>query len=83
MSEQTPPTEYRSNDMGCVTFLNVQGHPSQRTEFEGSTCYWIFLATAALLRDLEAYQEGTALVDPREYNKRYAEVKRQFFSAKA
>lgn len=79
----TQPSEFRSNDMGCVAFLMVQGHSSQRLEFDGGTGYWVFLATSKLYEDVEAFQQGTARVDPRQYNQRYAEAKRQFFNAKS
>lgn len=79
--EDLDPTEfYRSSDMGVVTYLRVEGHTPQKMQWETGTCYWVFLRNDALEEHLDLYQSDMAQVDPREYNRRYAEVKREFYN---
>lgn len=83
MQDLDPNEFYRSSDMGVVTYLMVEGHTTQKVFWDNGTCYWVFRINDALLEHLELYQGDLAQVDPREYNRRYAEVKREFYSTRA
>ncbi len=83
MEDLDPNDFYRSSDMGVVTYLRVEGHTPQTMIWENDTCYWSFRITPALLSQLENYLADTSLVNPRDYNRRYAEVKREFYASKS
>lgn len=74
-----PNDFFRSNDMGVVTYLRIEGHTSQAMDWEGRTCYWVFAKTPSLMEHVEKFQSDQAQVNPRVYNRRYAETKREFY----
>lgn len=82
MDDLDPNDFYRSNDMGIVTYFKCVDFTAQAMQWENGTCYWVFRITDALLEHLDLYQSGNARVNPRDYNRRYAEVKREFYENK-
>ena len=80
---QLDPEEFfRTNDMAMATYLKLQGFPVQVIEWKSGTCYWIFRVSDFMLDELEKFQEGRAMVEPREYNRIYARSKREFYDAR-
>lgn len=79
MDELDPTEFYRCNDMGVVTYLRCEGYTAQAMQWENGTCYWVFRISDSLLDHLDRYQGNNAQVNPRDYNRRYAEVKREFY----
>ena len=73
---------YRCNDMGVVTYLRCEGFTHQVMQWENGTCYWVFRISDSLMTNVELYQSNGAEVNPRDYNRRYAEVKREFYENK-
>lgn len=73
---------YKTNDMAQVTCFKIEGHVPQSAKWEGSTCYWYFRATDALLDLLEDFQDGNCRVEPRRYNREFGQVKREFYELK-
>jgi hypothetical protein len=77
---------FRTNDMGVAAYLKMLGHPAQQVGMQmrgkNHVCYWYFLVTEGLLRAVDGFIEGTALVSPKEYNKFYSIVKAEFFDAR-
>lgn len=73
---------HKSNDMALVTFLKMSGHSTQKTEFEGQTCYWFFRLSDDLVDKLDEFTSGEALVEPREYNRQFAHTKSEFWRSK-
>lgn len=77
-----PEEFYRTNDMAQATYLKLQGHSVQRVAWADDSCYWYYRITDAMLDDLEDFSEGKALVEPREYNRFFNRVKREFYEVK-
>ena len=73
---------FRTNDMGMAAFLELSGHCHQSVEFSGDTLFWLFLITPGLLKFTDMFANDKASVEPREYSKHYAEIRRSFFDAK-
>ena len=80
---QLDPEEfYRTNEMSLATYLEMRGHALQVIRWESNTCYWVFRVTDAILDDIEDFSSGNALVEPREYNRVFTRVKREFYDSK-
>lgn len=83
MTQHMDPEEfYRTNDMGMATFLKLEGHPCQDLQWSGTTCFWVFRVTDALLEATEDFLAGDARVEPKAYNKEYNATKREFYESK-
>lgn len=72
---------YRSSDMSVVTYLRVGGFEVQDVTWEehSNSCYWIFNMSSTLMSAVEQYREGTALVNPREFNKEFSRTRGELF----
>lgn len=70
---------FRSDDMGMVTYLKLEGHTPQKIGYEGESCFWWFMITDSLLAAIESFGAREAQVEPREYSKMYAATKREFY----
>lgn len=84
MSDKVAPAtedfeHFRTNDMAMATFLRMQGHAVQEIFWETGTCYWRFVVTGQLLKDMSDFQDGRALVDPRTYNRMFAITKQELY----
>lgn len=77
-----PDEFYRTNDMAMVTFLKTKSHSVQKVLWEGETCYWMFRVTDALLDATEDFLDGSAVVEPREYSRKFNETKKEFYESK-
>lgn len=71
---------YRSSDMALVAFLRVIGHTQQSLDWEGGTAFWVFRHSDSLMSDVDSFYADTALVNPREFNSKFAVVKREFYN---
>ena len=80
--ELHPEDFYRSSDMAMVTYLKLCGHPVQQVLWMGDTCTWVFRVTDPLLDATEDFLSHRALVEPREYNKKFNETRKEFFESK-
>lgn len=74
---------FKTNDMAMATYLEMQGHPPQKVEFEGQNCYWSFLYIPSLVQEVEAFLSQSAMVTPQAYNRAFAAVKREMVDARA
>ena len=70
---------HKTNDMSLVTFLKLKGHSPQDIAWSGGTCFWIFRVSDPLLDLMDNFNEGKALVEPREYNKVFSTTKKEFY----
>lgn len=70
---------HKTNDMSLVTFLKLKGHAPQDIGWSGGTCFWVFRVSDSFLDLLDDFNEGKALVEPREYNKTFATTKKEFY----
>lgn len=68
--------------MGMAAFFTMNGHAVQDVQWTGETCYWIFMQIPNIRTLAEAWASGKALVEPRQYNKFYADIRRTFFETK-
>lgn len=70
---------YRTNDMGMAAFLQMQGHQVQDAQVDGSgTVYFFFFPTDHMLQQADAFLNGSALVEPKSYNREYGAIKSLF-----
>jgi hypothetical protein len=74
---------FKTNDLAMATYLEMEGHPPQKIEFEGQDCFWHFLYIPALVAAVEAFLSQTAQVTPQAYNRAFATVKREMIDARA
>lgn len=70
--------DFVTNDMGLVAYLKLEGYDAQRIEYDGEVCRWRYIIMADLLDAVEAFTSEAAVVNPREYNRAYAQVKKEF-----
>jgi hypothetical protein len=77
-----PEDFYRSSDMAMVTYLKLNGHPVQQVLWMGDTCTWVFRVTDPLLDATEDFLAYRARVEPREYNKKFNETRKEFFESR-
>lgn len=83
-AENLDPEEfYRTNDMAMATYFRLRGHSAQAILWLSGTCYWVFRITDALLDEIELFTGGNAVVEPKEYNRVFTQIKREFYDSKA
>lgn len=70
---------FRTDKIGLVAFLQLQGHTSQNVKWEGGTCYWYFLATELLLEQVDKFMRREALVEPNSFDQEFFKVKKVFW----
>lgn len=77
--------EFSTNDMAMATYLRMEGHPVQRCEWpaDEESCLWFFYATESLMISFNDFTGGTALVEPRRYNREFGATKREFYKVSA
>jgi hypothetical protein len=73
---------HKTNDMALATFLKMNGHATQKTLWEGGTCYWYFRLSDGLVTMIDTFVDGRARVEPREYNRTFTQTKREFHAAR-
>lgn len=73
---------WRTNDMAFATYLKLEGFSSQNVSWQYGTCYWVFRVTDGLLDVVRKFEEGQALVEPREYSKAFSLTKKEFYNSK-
>lgn len=76
-----PEEFYRTDNMGMASWLKMQGHTPQRVRWEDQTCYWYFDKSDLLLGSVDAFLEGEARVEPKEYNRIFLLTKREFWDS--
>lgn len=72
----------RTNDMGMAAYFTMNGHSVQEVTWDGETCYWIFIQLPSIVELADVWAGGRAMVEPRQYNKFYADIRRTFFETK-
>ena len=70
--------QFVSNDMAMVAYLSLMGHTSQSVSFENDVCRWHFVVVGDFMRCVEDFLNDKASVNPREYNRHFANAKREF-----
>lgn len=78
-----PERFYRTDDMAMATFLRMEGFTAQQVGWIGETCYWWFSSGDNLVDCVEAFLNGEASIEPREYSRQFALSKREFYDKKA
>lgn len=81
MAADTTVVTYRTSDMALASYLKHEGHDAQRVEWENDTCYWFFRDTPHLLKSVDTFAEGKAMIEPREYNRIFGKTKREFYDS--
>lgn len=79
--ENSSVDQFRTNDMAMAAYLRMNGHSTQKIEWSEGTCRWFFLAVPALVEQVNKFLADTALVNPRQYNRSFAETKREFYES--
>jgi len=72
---------FRTNDMCLAAFFRYHGHSTQKAEYRGNSCYWLFIPTQGLYDLYEQFTEGSGLVEPREFNKAFGFIRGEMFEA--
>ncbi len=80
MQEELPGV--KTDDMGLAAYLRLMGHTPEACYWEDDlqTCYWLFGEEAE--EDARLFINDTASVSPREYNRAFAQAKREFWNKK-
>lgn len=70
--------QFRTSDMALATFLRLELYDVQEVKIDDTgTCYWYFDGVDSLHESCEAFREGIARVEPREYNRLFAVTKKE------
>lgn len=82
MEEET----WETGDMSLAVFLSIAAEQPfdafWRTRGRRGSCFWKFRDSELLRSRVFEYENGKALVDPREYSRAYAAMKREMFELK-
>lgn len=82
MSIQALNTEdFRTDDMGIVTFFRINNVSHRGIAWENAVCYWNFELTPQVLSLLGQFTSGKALVEPKAYSREFARTKREFYQS--
>jgi hypothetical protein len=69
---------YRTSDMALATFLRWENHDVQNVALdETGTCYWYFPDCDSLRDSCEAFRNGSARIEPKEYNRLFGVTKKE------
>jgi hypothetical protein len=77
-----PDRFYRTTDMALVTWLRYSGHEPQAVSWQQRQCGWIFHRNHQLMERVDAFHEGSAKPEVREYNRLFGVTKAEFYNAK-
>jgi hypothetical protein len=71
----------RTDDLATVAYLRMKGHTPTQVQWDEdmSVCRWWFDKTA--VSDATDFREDRALVNPRDFTKSFAIVKREMYRA--
>lgn len=74
---------WKTNDMSLAAFLVLHSEPV-RSEWsvQDNTCYWYFADSQELAALVSSFSGNQALVDPKVYSYRYAQMKKEMFALK-
>lgn len=72
---------YRTSDMALASILKYAGFEAQEVVWADSTCYWYFRETEGLLKEVDKFAAGDALVEPKRYNQIFGKTKREFYDS--
>lgn len=70
---------YVTNDMAMVAYLALKGHTAQDITMDDNVCRWKFVNIGDLMQCAEDFLGDRALVNPREYNRHFANTKKEFY----
>ena len=77
-------SQWRTREMACAVYLVCAGHEVVDTDVEGDgryrTYYWVFNETDKLREDALTYMDGSALVEPNQFNATFAKMKNEMAS---
>jgi hypothetical protein len=76
-----PKHFYRVSDMALVCWLKIQGHDSQSVQWDAGVCHWIFRWSEGLMEEIDVFNLGEALVEPKNYNRLFQATRREFFDS--
>lgn len=72
---------FKTNDLGMAAYLTLNGHDVQGQDWQGGTCYWVFLLTVSLNDLVELYLSHQAVVEPVAYNRAFNPLRKGLLSA--
>lgn len=73
--------EWRTNDTPMVAFLRAMGMEPDRTAYDNNAVYWYFNDGPDLQDHVDAYLQGDARVEPKNYYRCMARTKDDVFDA--
>lgn len=72
--------EWVTDDLSLASFLSHNGHEAEPV-WDGNVCSFKFkIEGDRLLQLVSSYASGEALVEPRRYNRTFAEMKAKMFN---
>lgn len=74
--------EYRTDDMGLVTWLHMRNHYHTDVLNEDGVCWWMFVRTSELLSDVVDFQDDLARVSPRLFSRNFKNTRSEFHTAR-
>lgn len=77
-----PKYYYKTNQMGLVSFLKLEGHTPQSIRWEeDDTCYWYFDKSDSLLGLVDQFLGGESKVEPREFNRIFGLTRKELMGS--
>lgn len=73
---------YEVGHVGLACYLWFKGHGITSKEWSKGLCTWNFASGSELTADVDAFFQGSASVDPREYFAKVTEFKRKMYEDK-
>jgi hypothetical protein len=71
---------WETQDMALAVYLRTLGEKT-KAEWRDGTCFWKFMDTEAVRREVTKYAQGEALVEPRLFSRTFSISKREMFAA--
>jgi hypothetical protein len=72
---------FRTQDMAMVTYLLIRGYQHHHLERIEGGCHWVYEERdPSMQRSVEEYRQDEAWVEPREFTRKLALVRREMYT---
>ena len=78
-----PEDNCRTSDAALAAYLKTIGSHPVQILWQAGTCYWFFLKTPEVVKAVDDFTSGHALVEPVLYNRYFGETKRELYDRRA
>lgn len=79
-SNERNPRLYKDRRNAVAAYLKLSQFELVKVDWDETGCQWCFIDSADLRTAIAIYDEGSALVDPKEYNRVFLEVRSEMFA---